>query len=160
MQAVQELISNNVTLFILIALAALPFCYIYRQYTYPFFFHLFEGIVYASVFHALLSGLVGLAAWFKEASSFDRTEVITWTTPLFAPWNREGYDPGWLFWLTIVAWVAIAYIIIVIRPVGTKNKYRRAPDVGKKGPAAGTTPRGSGYTYKSGRATQQAGRRR
>lgn len=157
MQAVQELIQNNIAITVLILVAALPFCYVYRQYTYPFFFHVAEGIVYASVVHAVLSGLVRLAAWFKEASSFDR-EAVMWTTPLFAPWHRDGYDPGWLFWLTIVSWVGIAYIIIVIRPVGTKNKYRRAPDVGKKG-GAGTTPQGSSYTYKTSR-TSQAGRRR
>lgn len=159
MQAVQELLQNNATLIILVVLAALPFCYIYRQYTYPFFFHVFEGIVYASIFHAVLSGMVRLAAWFKEASSFDRLPVA-WTTPLFAPWYRDGYEPGGLFWVTILAWIAIAYIIIMIRPVGTKNKYRRAPDVGKKAPAAGATPQGSTYTYKSGRTSQQAGRRR
>lgn len=158
MQAVQDLVSNNLTLVVLIAVAALPFCYVYRQYTYPFFFHVAEGIVYASAFHLVLSGLVRMTAWFKEASSFDK-EQVEWTTPLFAPWQRGGYDPGWLFWLTIVAWVAIAYIIIVVRPVGAKNKYRRAPEGGKKGVPAGTTPRGSAYTYKSGR-TSQAGRRR
>lgn len=157
MPGIQDLVQNNLTLIVLIAVAALPFCYIYREYTYPFFFHVAEGIVYASVFHLVLSGLVRLAAWFKEASSFDRAQV-PWTTPLFSPWDRDAYDPTWLFWVTIVTWVAIAYIIIVIRPVGTKNKYRRTPDTGKKRPT-GTTPRGSAYTYKSGR-TQQAGRRR
>ena len=150
------MLQNNLALIAIILVAALPFCYIYRQYTYPFFFHVAEGIIYASFVHAILSGLVRLAAWFKEASSFDR-EMVQWTTPLFAPWNREGYNPSWVFWLTIVSWVLIAYIIIVIRPVGTKNKYRRAPDAGKTGPA-GTTPKGSGYTYKT--RTSQTGRRR
>lgn len=157
MESIQELVQNNGFVILLVVLAALPFCYIYRQYTYPFFFHVAEGVIYASVVHAVLSGLVRLAAWFKEASSFDRA-AVNWTTPLFAPWDRSAYEPQWVFWLTISAWVLIAYIIIVIRPVGTKNKYRRAPETGKKA-AAGTTPRGSAYTYKSGRTTQ-AGRRR
>lgn len=162
MQAIQDLIQGNMTVVILVVVAAIPFCYVYRQYTYPFFFHVFEAIIYASIVHALLSGLVRLAAWFKENSSFDK-ETVTWTTPLFEPWNREGYDPGGLFWVTVVAWIAIAYIIIVIRPVGTKNRYRRDPEPIKKGATAGATPKGSTYTYKGGRTSQQqqsSGRKR
>lgn len=156
MQAIIEAIQNNLLVVGAIVIVFVPIAYIYRQYTWPIFFHLFEAIVYATSVQLILGGFVRGFKWFKESSSFNN-EIVPWSTPLLQPWAIDAYNPRWLFYFTVACWIAIAYIIIVIRPVGVKNRYKHtAKPTSKKPGAVGAKPAGSTYQYTGGRKREQS----
>lgn len=134
MDSLIQFVQENAVLLGIIAIAVIPLGYVYRQYTFPLLFHSCEGLIYASIWHAVLWSMVSLATWFKNASSMEALDDVTradWSIPLMAPWDRAAYDPSWVFFLEVAGWVAILYIIIFIRPVGTKNRYKREAKPGK-----------------------------
>jgi hypothetical protein len=71
------------------AVVVLILVYLTRRWSVPIIFYAVELSIYLGVMHALVGGIVRLAAWFKDQSSmkraFDLKDLAPpdWTTPLY-----------------------------------------------------------------------------
>lgn len=117
-----------------------PVIYFTRQYTLPVIQWTAELCIYSAIMHVVVHGLVRLTAWFKEQSQFERAFDVEaarpdWRTPLLEFWNKEAYNPDWLFWVE-VAFVIVAIVLMFkYRPMKTQKILPRRPNISK-----GVTP--------------------
>ncbi len=153
MDALIQNLQQNIVMYAILVVAITPILYVFRKWTGPFLFHTFEGVVYASIVHLILSAMLYLFGGFKNATNMDAAGpqgAVNWKTPLFTPWERELYNPSWIFWVNAVAWIFIIYLVIFVRPAHRKNKYHGKE--GKQGAPkkASSTQSQSGYQYRGG----------
>jgi len=130
------------------AVLCVPLIYFTRRYSLPFIQFCIEIALYSFIMHVLVWCVVGLATWFKNNSTMTaldenkRTkDVAFWETPLLEFWNREAYNPTWVFWLECVFALVIVYLVFRFRPMKVHSPHnRRYDDAGKlitkKGPRA------------------------
>lgn len=144
-------IQDNWIAYAILIVCLVPVLYVFRDYTRPFIFHGFEVAIYMAIFHVVFHFGVGIAAWFRYESSFDKSITVDWNTPLAVGfWQRELYVPQGLFWAEVVVLFLFIFIVWRFRPMklGDKNTYRST----KVMPQAKPSPQ---YTRARG-----AGRRR
>ena len=139
METVIEHLRDNVVAYCLISACVVPVLVIFRKQSFPVIFHTVETIVYLSFFHLGLHGLINVAAWYKRSSAFQGSEVQPdFSTPLWAPWMKELYNPQGLYYLEIVVALIVIFIVIRFRPmqVKTGNTYRGKQDAPGSGRSA------------------------
>lgn len=164
-QAILVHFQENYVAYLVIGVCALPLLYFSRKYSVPVILYTVEVIIYWGLIHLAMGTLVRFAAWFKDQSSmkraFDTKDFVppAWTTPWLEPWNREAYEPGWVFYLELLMAMATLYAVWRYRPLRIQNKRdRRFDDKGKK---IGKSARGQfgAAGRRSSRAPQGRGRR-
>lgn len=146
-----ENIQNNLVAYVVVFGMVGTLLFVFRKQTGPVVFHAIEGSIYAAIFHLAFSLIVLGLSSFKSAAVFDPGEkVATFTTSWWAPWDRSGYSPEWLFYVTCVGWVGIIYLIVFIRPMSSSNQYKgTAPDP-KVAAARKSVARGGGSSMNQG----------
>lgn len=125
-----------------ILVCSVPLLYLFRKQIVPVVWYTGEMIVYIALFHMLLHGLVRLTRWFKLESTFtfmsDKADP-GWNTPVFAIWDREVYNPPWLFYLEATVAILIVAGVIRYRPFAAqKSRPREAAP--RKGMASQVRP--------------------
>ena len=132
-------LQENYVAYIALGVCALPLIFFSRKYSVPVILYSVEVLIYWGLIHLALGTLVRFAAWFKDQSSMKRafdTKDFTppdWTTPWLEPWNREAYEPGWIFYLEVILALATLYAVWRYRPMRIQQKReRRFDDRGKK----------------------------
>jgi hypothetical protein len=120
-----------------IALVILPLLVVFRKYTLPFIYHSVEYILYCAVAHVMIGGLVRAFSWFRSETTFksfdDSAPVASFKTPIAQGfWQKELYNPEWLFWFEVGVAALLLYVVIFVRPV----KFKQKPYKSKK-PAPG-----------------------
>lgn len=92
-----------------------------RKYSVPILAWVAEYVVYCGLFHAFLGGVVRFFAWFRDNTQMEwreeYKEVTTWQTPWTAFWNRQLYEPQWLFWVEVGFAVLILAAMIRYKPM-------------------------------------------
>lgn len=109
------------------AIVVIPLLVVFRKYTLPVIYHGVEYLLYCAVAHILIGGLTRAFSWFRSETTFkafdDKTPVAGFTTPLTNGfWQKDLYNPEWLFWFEIGVAVLLLYVVVVIRPVKFKHK--------------------------------------
>ncbi|MCX5772147.1 MAG: hypothetical protein NTZ09_17990 [Candidatus Hydrogenedentes bacterium] len=131
MDAVQEHLREHYKLYIGIFLVLLPPVVFFRRYSIPAILYTIEFAVYCALMHSILGGVVRLASWFKAESAMKRAFDAAadsnphWITPFRYFYDRTQYHPAWLFYLEIVAVVAILVLMYKWRPLRAQKKSLR-----------------------------------
>lgn len=147
-EVILEHLQANMVAYGIIALCILPILYMARKYVVPFIFYTLEILVYMVVVHVSVYTITRVAAWFRDSSSFDnafgrKSEQTNWSTPLLEFWQREAYEPSWVFWFEIVVSVLIVIAVFRYRPMKIhKGRDRRYSDTGKRIGSASKSMRG------------------
>lgn len=147
-------IQENAVAYGVTAAVLIPLIYAFRQHTFPIIFHSLEAVFYMVTFHLVLGGMVRFFQYFKSASRMENalgeaaaTPVIT--TPINMNfWQKELYEPEWLFYFEAGAALFLLFVVIKLRPVrySGKNRYK-----GKDGGQANRRRvKKSAQTYSSG----------
>ncbi len=156
-------LQENMVAYAVIGVCALPLIFFSRKYSVPVILYTVEVIIYWGLIHAAMGTLVRFAAWFKDQSSmkraFDTKDFAppSWSTPWMEPWNRDAYDPQWVFYLEVILALATLYAVWRYRPLRIQHKRdRRFDDKGKR---IGKSARGQFMAGNRGRSSA-AGRSR
>jgi len=106
-----------------------PLLYIFRRQVIPVVWYAAEIAIYLGLFHLLTYGVVRVAAWFKYESTFMHEKLNpNWRTPLIAIWDREVYNPSWLFYFELAAAILILVGVFRYRPFRIQTvTHRTAP---------------------------------
>lgn len=131
MDAILTHIQDNMVAYIVGAAFILPVLVAFRKYTGPVIFRIIEGCTYFTAVHFGIGLFTRFAWYFKSSSQMQnnvaKVMVEPFTTPLnFNFYQKELYNPQWIFWVEVVAIFGILYIITVLRPVSIsqKNTYK------------------------------------
>ena len=129
--------------YLVVVAIVLPLLFFTRRWTWPPLQWILELTVYSSVIHALLYGIVKLTDWFQFESQMkmlvDEKVRMGYTTPLYAPWSRELYNPAWLFYFEIVLLVLIIAAMFRYRPMKTQKPLPKREAL-RKGVVPGVRP--------------------
>ncbi len=135
------------------AVVVLILVYLTRRWSRSIIFYADELSIYLGVMHALVGGIVRLAAWFKDQSSmkraFDLKDLAPpdWTTPLLTFWDTQGYKPFWILYVEITFALVILYLMYRFRPIRIQRKRTPRYPVSGRGAmpnAAKASPRAYG----------------
>ena len=114
------------------AACVLPIIYLPRRYSVPIIFDTVEIAIYMVIMHVVVWLLVNLARWFRENSSMKALDASgrpldapTWDTPLLTFWQRELYDPAWVFWVEVALAALIVLAVWRYRPMRVKRPRKR-----------------------------------
>ncbi|HEX72429.1 MAG TPA: hypothetical protein ENN65_03840 [Candidatus Hydrogenedentes bacterium] len=140
MDAVTAHLSEHYLYYIIGAAALLPVLYLTKRWSAPLVFYTLEIAVYLGLMHLVMWGLVGLTRWFAENSSMKALredgkpiDAPDWGTPLLEFWQQEAYQPGWVYYVEIVAALLIIVLVWRYRPMRVqRRKDRRRAAAGKK----------------------------
>lgn len=140
LDTIMQHVQDNLAAYAVGGVVALAIILVFRKYTIPFLYHTGEYLFYCTVIHVVLSGLIRAFSWFRSETTFKNydgglsKDFEAYTTPVSLNfWQKELYNPEWLFWVEVVLAVVLLYVVIVIRP--TKfNRYgnRRVQQAAKK----------------------------
>lgn len=139
MDAVLEHLQEHMAIYIVAAVVVLPLTYAFRQWTFPVIFHGLEGAFYFVCLHLVLGGMVRFFQYFKSETEMESAlgtagARAPFTTPMNLDlWQRELYEPEWLFYVEIGLILAIAYVVLRMRPVNYKRKNRYTGKAGGPG---------------------------
>jgi len=132
------------------AACLLPPIIYFRRWSLPLIQYAVEYVIYLGLFHVGLAVIVLVAGWFKDQSTMKRARGLVganynpgWETPWLEFWNRELYNPMWLFYFEIVVAVVVLVLMVRIRGIGVQRKKRRKIPPSKKVAAPGE------YQYKA-----------
>lgn len=121
--------------------------YFTRQWTLPIIQWGVELCIYMTAFHVVLHYIIKVAAWFNYESQMkmlkDERVPTGWQTPLVEFWNRELYDPAWIYWLEVAFLVAALGLMIRYRPMKTQKAGPKRVAL-RKGVAPPVRPPGQG----------------
>jgi len=130
-------VTLNDPLFVGVIAAAifLPIILITRKYSLPAILYVVEYTAYCVVAHLTVGGLTRTFSWFKSQTTFEALDDtgmedrLGYTTPFNLDfWQKELYNPEWLFWLELGIAVALLYVVVMMRPLkfgGKNNRQRR-----------------------------------
>ena len=132
------------------AAVLLPPLIYFRRWSSPLIQYAIEYVIYLGLTHVGLGTIVRVAGWFMDQSTMKRARGLVgenynpgWETPWLEFWNRELYNPVWLFYAEIVVAVLVFVLMVRLRGIGLQRKKRKKVPPSKKVAAAG------GYEYKS-----------
>ena len=115
---------------------------------------LLEFVIYSSIVHVVLHVIIRVAAWFQYESQMkflEKDKVHSgWITPLVAVWNREAYNPKWVFYLELAMAAIVLFLMIRYRPMAVQKLGPKRDHLTK-----GKVPRTVADKYKQ----RQKGRR-
>lgn len=135
MDALVTHFSENWIAYVVIVACASPIILIFRKYTFPAIQWALEWVIYCGLFHVVVHLIVRLVRWFHYNTQMEMIEEnrvhMDWATPLVEFWNREGYKPGWLFWMELVAAVLFLVAMLRYRPMKTQKIKPRKPALTK-----------------------------
>ncbi|MCH7959548.1 MAG: hypothetical protein IID08_05435 [Candidatus Hydrogenedentes bacterium] len=152
MDALLQNIQENAVAYGVTAAVLVPLIYAFRQHTFPIIFHTLEAAFYMCSFHLVLGGMVRFFQYFKSASHMENALGEAAATPVMTTpinlnfWQRELYEPEWLFYFEVAAALALLFLVIKIRPVRYKGKNRYK---GKDGGRGSRRVKKSAHTYSS-----------
>ncbi len=140
MDAVAAHLSEYYLYYLIGVAALLPVLYLTRRWSGPLVFYTLEIAVYLGFMHLVMWALVGLTRWFAENSSMKALredgrpiDAPDWGTPLLEFWQQEEYQPGWVFYMEIVAALLIIGLVWRYRPMRVqRRKERRRTAAGNK----------------------------
>ena len=140
MEAVTQHFSEFWKAYVVILACATPILLVFRKYTFPVIFWAVEWVIYCGLFHVAVNLFVRLVRWFQFNTQMEMREeqrvYKDWATPLVEFWNREGYHPGWIFWLELAVVVAFLLAMVRYRPMIAQKVRARKPALTKGvGPA-------------------------
>ena len=128
----------------------LPPLIYFRRWSLPLIQYAVEYVIYLGLIHVGLATVVRVAGWFIDQSTMKRARGLVgedyhpgWKIPLREFWNRELYNPVWLFYAEIVVAALLFVLMVRIRGIGAQRKKRKKVPPSKKVTAAGD------YQYKS-----------
>lgn len=132
MEPVIQHVQQHLGVYVAGAALILPLLYIYRKRTAPVLYHSAEYLIYCTVFHIVMGGLIRVGSWFRLETKFKNNDgtIAADFNPLTNPlnvhfWDKELYSPQWLFYVEIAAAMGLLYLIIAIRPMRfKKNIYQ------------------------------------
>lgn len=117
------------------AIVVLPIVLLTRKHSLPIIMYVVEYVAYCAIAHFLVGGVTRGFSWFKSQTTFEALDDtgmddrLGYTTPFSMDfWNRELYNPQWIFWLEVGIAVALLYVVIFMRPLkfsGRNNRERR-----------------------------------
>ena len=132
------------------AAVLLPPLIYFRRWSLPLIQYAVEYVIYLGLIHVGLATIVLVTGWFVDQSTMKRARGLVgenynpgWRIPLLEFWNRELYNPVWLFYAEIVVAVFVFVLMVRLRGIGVQRKKRKKVPPSKKVAAAG------GYEYKS-----------
>lgn len=116
-----------------LAVCSLPLVYIFRRQVVPVLLWSLEIVMYMAGIHLCLAGLVGLAGWFKSQTSMDYEKNVRtgWEVPIADFWNREQYNPAWIFYLELVLLALVIFLVFRYRPLRIQKRMPRRISVTK-----------------------------
>jgi len=120
----------NWQIYALIAAGVIPILYVTRRYSVPAILWSFEIIIYTSIFHVVMHGLVALVRWFKYNSEMEMPQFKTdpgWKTPLLEFWQTDLYSPHWVLYIEIAALVFFTALVLRMRPIKPQKAQPKAP---------------------------------
>lgn len=132
MQPIIQHVQEHLALYVGGVVLVLPLLYLFRKQTAPVLYHTAEYLIYCTVFHFVVGGLFRVGSWFRLETSFRNhdgsiaADYVAFTNPLnFNFWQKELYNPEWLFYFEIAAAAGFLYLVIVVRPMRFKrNVYK------------------------------------
>lgn len=148
------------------AVCLAPLIYVTRKYSIPLILYLIEFTIYACSIHVVTWCLVGLTRWFKENSSMRALapdgrplDAPDWGTPLLEFWDKEAYNPSWIWIAEVVCMIIALALMWRYRPMRIQRKPQRATQefgksTARSGPSGRPPQRGA-----SGRPTPPRSRR-
>lgn len=106
-----------------------------RRYTVPVLQYILEIAIYLVGVHLVMHGLVLVAKWFKEQSTFrpkgERAiPLVDWGTPSIEFWTPSLYSPQFVFYIEATIALLIIGIVLKYRPMQTQRKLRERTDAG------------------------------
>lgn len=131
MDPIVQHVQENLAMYAVIGVVLLPVAYVFRKQVVPFLYHTAEFLVYCALTHALLGGFTRAASWFREQTTFQnaieaKRGPTNWTTPLnFDLWQKELYNPQWLFYVEIALALGLLYVVVAIRPIRHKRNVNK-----------------------------------
>jgi hypothetical protein len=142
------------------AIVVIPVLLLTRKYSLPLILFTIESIIYAGLMHFAVGTIVRVTRWFRENSSMRAlredgkpVDAPEWTTPWIEFWNRDLYDPGWIFYMEIVFFVLVLVAVLRYRPMKVQRKRsRKFDDSGGRldDKKRGRRGNSGGYRYSSG----------
>ena len=130
MDAIIQHLQEHMAIYVVAVVVVLPLLYAFRYWTFPVIFHAVEGVFYFACVHMVIAGLVRFFQYFKSQTEMENAlgpgeAQAAFTTPVnFNFWQKDLYNPEWLFFLEIAAILGIAYVVLKLRPVNYKRKNR------------------------------------
>jgi len=148
MEVLAQHFSDWWRVYVVVAIVVLPVIIIFRRWAIPAILYAVELSIYLVIVHVLLSGVVRLAAWFKDQSTMKRARGLTeqnfdpgWSTPVPDFWNLDAYNPHWLVFFELALAAGIVFLMWKYRPMQVQRaKKKPAPPKAKT--AAGYASRG------------------
>lgn len=105
--------------YVAVCACLLPVALIFRRRFFGVLFWVIETLVYFAVTHAVLLGVLFLAAWFKENTQMYWMEKVRpdWHMPLIKLWEYEEYKPKWLIFLEGGLFLLIVFVMYRYKPM-------------------------------------------
>lgn len=129
-------------IYVVAVVVVVPLLYAFRRWTFPVIFHSVEGVFYFVCVHMVIAGMVRFFQYFKSETEMENAlgpgeQALAMTTPVNINfWQKDLYNPEWLFYFEIAVILGIAYVVLKLRPVNYKRKNRYK---GKKAQGAKAT---------------------
>ena len=125
--------------YIMGAICVLPFIIVFRRVAVPAIMYVVEFCIYTGLLHCLTYGVVVTAAWFKDQSTMKRAQGLVgqdfnpgWSTPIVDFWNREAYNPRWLFYFEIALLFLVIFMMWKYRPLRARRPKQKGSAPKKK----------------------------
>jgi hypothetical protein len=140
MDAVAQHVAENWKAYAVLLACLVPTLVIFRKFTVPAMVWAIEWVMYCGLFHVAVNVFVRIVRWFQYNTQMEMREeervYKDWATPLVDFWNRDGYRPGWIFWLELAVAVVFLLAMIRYRPMTVQKVRSRKPALTKGvGPA-------------------------
>lgn len=128
-EAVVEHFKTNYSIYIAVIICLLPVIFFTRKYSLPLILYTIETLLYLCIMHVTMWTLVVIAKWFKEQSSMkalhDPDRAPDWQTPLVAFWQKEEYNPVWVYYAEIAFVFIVIFMVYRFRPPKVKRIPKR-----------------------------------
>lgn len=140
MEVLTQHLQEHWRIYVFAAIILIPLMAVFRRWCIPALQYGIELAVYLGIMHVFVSGVVLLAAWFKDQSTMKRARDLAnenynpgWSIPFVEFWDYEAYDPRWLFYLEAAIAICIIILMWKYRPMQLQRRKKR-PAPSKKRP--------------------------
>ena len=146
-------LTNQWPMYAVGAVFLIPLIYFTRKFSVPLILWIIEVCLYITALHLFIFGLLKATVWFKGSTQMAWKEeekvVTTWTVPLDRFWDRQLYDPSWVFWFEMVVLVGMIAVILRYRPIKSQSPLPKQSAT-RKGVGVSRGPGGKGPGPKGG----------
>ncbi len=126
---------ENWVAYVAIAVCVLPLLYLARKWVAPILLYALEFVAYVVSMHGVIWCLLRAAGWFKANTAMNALDLERvnpgWNSPWWGFWERERYNPQWVFYAEVVSLFLIAYLMYQFRPMSVQQRFAKRANLTK-----------------------------